>query len=129
MLKGIRRSRAMKSLAIVSQDDRASRPPVASRLGHAMWRRQSAWSRPDIGTTEVPTGVGVRGGARRGPAEPRADVAAAPSNATCSPTTSSSPADLFRRSSDKLLDAVVTITIFDGKVAYDRESEPLHAGQ
>jgi predicted amidohydrolase YtcJ len=38
-------------------------------------------------------------------------------------------ADLFRLSSDKLLDAVVTITIFDGKVVYDRESEPVHTEQ
>jgi predicted amidohydrolase YtcJ len=32
-------------------------------------------------------------------------------------------ADLFTLSADKLLDAVVTMTIFDGKVVYDRESE------
>jgi predicted amidohydrolase YtcJ len=35
-------------------------------------------------------------------------------------------ADLFALPSDKLLDAVVTTTIFDGKVVYDREAETPH---
>jgi predicted amidohydrolase YtcJ len=35
-------------------------------------------------------------------------------------------ADLFKLSADKLLDAVVTVTIFDGKVVYDREAESVH---
>jgi predicted amidohydrolase YtcJ len=35
-------------------------------------------------------------------------------------------ADLFTLSADKLLDAVVTTTIFDGKVVYDRETDAPH---
>jgi predicted amidohydrolase YtcJ len=36
-------------------------------------------------------------------------------------------ADLFTLSADKLLDAVVTVTIFDGKVVYDREADAPHS--
>ena len=32
-------------------------------------------------------------------------------------------ADLFSLAPDKLLDAVVTLTIVDGKVVYDREAD------
>lgn len=37
--------------------------------------------------------------------------------------------DLFTLSADKLLDAVVTVTIFDGKVVYDRATEAEHTDQ
>ena len=92
--------------------DGRRRPTNAAPSKHRSRRPRSP--RPSMPTRARPPGPrATSGGAARSPA-------------TCSPTSSFSPPTCSRSPPTSSSTPIVTVTIFDGKVVYDREAETAH---